>query len=88
LGRRVEAHVAPGTGKYLWTARKYVRWCFASRYTTCENVTATAIRAIHEDGRWDVFLRATDVPLDVARPTVFGIVHRLNQRYSLKKPLG
>ena len=54
-----------------------------SRYDTCKDVKATGVRSIDEDGGFDVSLRASGTPADVATPTVLEILTTLNARYRL-----
>jgi hypothetical protein len=53
-------------------------------YPTCNDAMATGIVPVDEDGQWDVLLRGSGAPLDVAGPTVMALVQRLNYRYRLK----
>jgi hypothetical protein len=53
-------------------------------YHTCNDAMATEIVRIDEHGQWDVLLRGSGAPLDLARPTVTALVQRLNYRYRLK----
>jgi hypothetical protein len=54
-----------------------------ARCDTCASVKATDAFAINDDGAFDVSLRASGVPAEVARPTVLAIVTKLNELYRL-----